>query len=56
MTVSAADPTTPTPSANTPAPDTVPIPPKRWQCCHCGGCGVDGYGETCRHCDGEGFC
>ncbi|MDF5751698.1 hypothetical protein [Spongiactinospora sp. TRM90649] len=30
--------------------------PQRWRCCHCGGTGVDSYGDTCRHCDGLGFC
>ncbi|MFG1827165.1 hypothetical protein ACGFIJ_32195 [Microbispora bryophytorum] len=34
----------------------VPITPRRWQCCHCGGGGLDSHGETCRHCDGLGFC
>ncbi|WP_185949796.1 MULTISPECIES: hypothetical protein [unclassified Microbispora] len=34
----------------------APITPQRWQCCHCGGGGLDSYGETCRHCDGLGFC
>lgn len=28
----------------------------RWVCCHCGGGGIDSYGETCRHCDGFGHC
>ncbi|MCG5215451.1 hypothetical protein [Streptosporangium sp. KLBMP 9127] len=32
------------------------IEPKRWQCCHCGGTGVDSYGDTCPHCHGLGFC
>ncbi|GAA1264695.1 hypothetical protein Psi02_63870 [Planotetraspora silvatica] len=30
--------------------------PKRWQCCHCGGTGVDSYSDTCQHCEGLGFC
>ncbi|MFI0425224.1 hypothetical protein [Spongiactinospora sp. 9N601] len=30
--------------------------PQRWRCCHCGGTGVDSHGDTCRHCDGLGFC
>ncbi|MEV0971713.1 hypothetical protein [Microtetraspora glauca] len=39
-----------------PAPETTEITPLRWQCCHCGGGGLDSYGDTCRHCDGLGFC
>ncbi|MFI7059295.1 hypothetical protein ACIBLB_45360 [Streptosporangium canum] len=35
---------------------SVAISPKRWRCCHCGGTGVDSYGDTCAHCDGLGFC
>ncbi|MEV0971389.1 hypothetical protein [Microtetraspora glauca] len=34
----------------------VDLTPKRWQCCHCGGTGVDSHGETCPHCEGLGFC
>ncbi|GIH91262.1 hypothetical protein ACFFMN_09700 [Planobispora siamensis] len=34
----------------------VDLAPKRWQCCHCGGTGVDSYSETCLHCEGLGFC
>jgi hypothetical protein len=30
--------------------------PKRYQCCHCGGTGLDSYGETCGHCEGLGHC
>jgi hypothetical protein len=29
---------------------------QRWQCCHCGGTGLDSYGDTCPHCEGLGFC
>ena len=33
------------------------IPPiKHYQCCTCGGTGLDSYGETCEHCEGLGFC
>jgi hypothetical protein len=32
------------------------IEPKRYQCCHCGGTGIDSYGDTCGHCEGLGFC
>ncbi|WP_328708695.1 hypothetical protein [Microbispora hainanensis] len=39
-----------------PPTESTPITPRRWQCCHCGGGGLDSYGETCRHCDGLGFC
>lgn len=38
------------------AAERLGIPVTRWQCCHCGGAGVDSYGETCRHCEGLGFC
>ncbi|MFB4318122.1 hypothetical protein [Actinomadura sp. 21ATH] len=27
-----------------------------WQCCNCGGTGLDGYGDTCPHCAGLGHC
>ncbi|MEU0521254.1 hypothetical protein [Streptosporangium sp. NPDC006007] len=39
-------------------PDTplVDLAPQRWQCCHCGGTGLDGHGQTCPHCEGLGFC
>jgi hypothetical protein len=33
-----------------------PLPVKGWQCCHCGGGGLDSYGETCEHCEGLGTC
>lgn len=40
--------------------DTQEVPaliaPQKWRCCHCGGGGLDSYGDTCRHCDGLGFC
>ncbi|GII56308.1 hypothetical protein Pth03_46970 [Planotetraspora thailandica] len=39
-----------------PALETPPAVPLRWQCCHCGGGGLDSYGETCRHCNGLGLC
>lgn len=33
------------------------VPPVRlWQCCHCGGTGIDSHGDTCLHCDGAGHC
>ncbi|WP_285620189.1 hypothetical protein [Actinoallomurus iriomotensis] len=33
------------------------IPPtEHFQCCTCGGTGLDSYGETCEHCEGLGFC
>ncbi|MFF0312909.1 MULTISPECIES: hypothetical protein [Streptosporangium] len=41
---------------NAPTAELPGIAPRRWQCCHCGGTGVDGYGETCEHCEGLGFC
>jgi hypothetical protein len=34
-------------------PALVPLA-KRWQCCHCGGGGLDSAGLTCQHCDGLG--
>ncbi|WP_141579374.1 hypothetical protein [Actinomadura sp. WMMA1423] len=27
-----------------------------WQCCNCGGTGLDSYGDTCPHCSGLGHC
>ncbi|WP_160330454.1 hypothetical protein [Sphaerimonospora mesophila] len=39
-----------------PSPTAMEITPKRWQCCHCGGGGLDSHGDTCRHCEGLGFC
>ena len=27
-----------------------------WQCCNCGGTGLDSYGDTCPHCSGLGNC
>ncbi|GIH78331.1 hypothetical protein [Planobispora longispora] len=40
-----------------PVPQPLPpIAPKRWICCHCGGAGLDSYGEICLHCEGLGFC
>jgi hypothetical protein len=27
-----------------------------WQCCTCGGSGLDSYGDTCPHCHGNGHC
>ena len=33
-----------------------PTPVKGWQCCHCGGTGLDFYGEVCPHCEGTGTC
>ncbi len=38
--------------------DTLPVNlvPRRWQCCDCGGTGLDGYGQTCELCEGLGFC
>jgi hypothetical protein len=36
---------------------SVPAPPVRaYQCCTCGGTGLDSYGEICEHCEGLGFC
>ena len=33
------------------------VPPvETYQCCHCGGTGLDSHGETCEHCEGLGFC
>jgi hypothetical protein len=33
------------------------IPPvKGWQCCHCGGTGLEFYGDPCEHCEGTGTC
>ncbi|GAA3424617.1 hypothetical protein GCM10018953_18000 [Streptosporangium nondiastaticum] len=40
----------------TPTAELPGIAPRRWQCCHCGGTGVDSHGETCEHCEGLGFC
>lgn len=36
-------------------PPLVP-PVQLYQCCHCGGTGVDSYGDTCPHCHGYGHC
>lgn len=33
---------------------SLDIPP-RWQCCICGGTGVDSHGDTCSSCDGHGY-
>jgi hypothetical protein len=30
--------------------------PDHYECCTCGGQGLDSHGETCRHCHGQGFC
>ena len=27
-----------------------------WQCCNCGGTGLDAHGDTCPHCTGYGNC
>jgi len=33
------------------------VPPVEWwQCCNCGGTGLDAYGDTCPHCAGFGHC
>ncbi|GAA2614370.1 hypothetical protein SMC26_24195 [Actinomadura fulvescens] len=33
------------------------VPPVEWwQCCNCGGGGLDSYGDTCPHCNGYGNC
>jgi hypothetical protein len=32
------------------------IAPQKWRCSHSGGGGLDSDGDTCRHCDGLGFC
>jgi hypothetical protein len=35
----------------------APMPPvQRYQCCHCGGTGLDSLGDVCAHCEGLGFC
>lgn len=35
----------------------VPVPiVRRYQCCHCGGTGLDSVGDVCPHCEGLGFC
>ncbi|GAA4078962.1 hypothetical protein [Actinomadura miaoliensis] len=38
--------------------DRAPLVPpvRRWQCCHCGGTGLTGDGDTCPHGDGSGHC
>jgi hypothetical protein len=36
-------------------PPYVP-PVETYQCCHCGGTGLDSHGEICGHCEGLGFC
>jgi hypothetical protein len=36
-------------------PAVVP-PVESWQCCHCGGGGLDSIGQTCEYCEGLGFC
>ncbi|MFD0883045.1 hypothetical protein ACFQ08_00475 [Streptosporangium algeriense] len=38
--------------------DTPPVDlvPQRWQCCDCGGTGLDGNSQTCDLCEGLGFC
>jgi hypothetical protein len=33
-----------------------PLPVKGWQCCHCGGTGLEFYGDPCEHCEGTGQC
>jgi hypothetical protein len=40
------------------AEDWQPVVPlvERYQCCHCGGGGLDPCGETCPHCEGFGHC
>lgn len=33
------------------------VPPVQWwQCCNCGGTGLDWSGESCPHCQGLGHC
>ncbi|MEV5570524.1 hypothetical protein AB0L06_10755 [Spirillospora sp. NPDC052269] len=33
------------------------VPPVEWwQCCNCGGTGLDAYGDACSHCEGLGHC
>ncbi|GAA2456994.1 hypothetical protein GCM10010191_90740 [Actinomadura vinacea] len=33
------------------------VPPVEWwQCCNCGGTGLDSHGDTCPHCSGLGHC
>jgi hypothetical protein len=39
--------------ANSVTPDTES---GHYQCCQCGGGGLDSHGETCGHCNGLGFC
>jgi hypothetical protein len=35
----------------------APVPPiQGWQCCHCGGTGLNFYGDPCEHCEGSGRC
>src|SRR5262245_24975035 len=31
-------------------------PVKGWQCCHCGGTGLEWAGDPCEHCEGIGQC
>jgi hypothetical protein len=31
-------------------------PVQHYQCCHCGGTGLDSIGDVCPHCEGLGFC
>ena len=33
-----------------------PLPVNGWQCCHCGGTGLEFYGDPCEHCEGLGTC
>ncbi|WP_344594373.1 hypothetical protein [Actinomadura vinacea] len=33
------------------------VPPVEWwQCCNCGGTGLDAHSDTCPHCAGLGHC
>jgi hypothetical protein len=38
------------------SPPLPPLPVKGWQCCHCGGTGLEFYGDPCPHCEGTGTC
>ncbi|SEG94699.1 hypothetical protein SAMN04489712_15011 [Thermomonospora echinospora] len=46
------------PAASAPSADRPPVSPvpvvRRWVCCHCGGTGLTGDGDTCPHCHGHG--
>jgi hypothetical protein len=42
---------------DTEADRPVPVPPvETYQCCHCGGAGLDSADDICPHCEGLGFC